>query len=390
MAERVVVAVDGGDASDAALDWAIHRARSLELQLEVTTVVDIDRLPRSEHDAVLSEHEQVVQEAARRVEASDVHVHVSTAVRLDQPVRGLIEASRRADVLVVGSHRSRAAVGIVNGTLPLAIAARTHAPLVVVPVGWQSKPGPVVVGVDDETGVAAMAFAAAEADRVRTTLVAVRAWDLPARTYGAWPPDSSPYDDFRSSERELLDTMVSPVRAQHEDLSIDAALEYGRPSIVLAQHAAIAQLAVVGSHGRGAVAGLLLGSVGHDLLMTMPSPVAIVPATVKERASASRILRVELQTASLAVTMLGLGAGTQQWQFVGTVDGHPAFRSSTFAAPYSWGGIPMGRTAPPEEGWAPGMTRALEDLEREIERAGWVEVGRGERPWEITYTGSSA
>lgn len=342
MTERVVVAVDGGDASASALDWAIDRARSVGMQLEIITVVDVDWLPQTGADMVLAEHERTVQDARRRVEASGVAVRLSTAVQQDRPLHGLLDASRHADLLVIGSHKSSTAVGLIDGTLPLAIAARTHAPLVVVPAGWRPGPGPVVVGVDDETGPAAMAFATVEADRIHATLVAVRAWNLPPRVYGAWPAGSSPHDDFKGIESALLDELVAPIRAEHERLKIDALLEYGRPSVVLAPHARVARLAVVGSHGRGAVTRLLLGSVGHDLLMNMPSP----------------------------------------------VDGDPVLRSATFAAPYGWGGIPTGTTAPPEEEWAPGMTQALEDLQREVERAGWVEADRGEQPWEVTYARS--
>jgi hypothetical protein len=104
-----------------------------------------------------------------------------------------------------------------------------------------------------------------------------------------------------------------------------------------------------------------------------------------EDISAPGGLTIELETASLAVRLLGLGAGTQQWQFVGKVDQRPMFTSATFAAPYSWGGVPMGKTTAPREEWAPGMTRALDDLKSEIEHAGWVEVTRGPQLWDIGY-----
>lgn len=104
-----------------------------------------------------------------------------------------------------------------------------------------------------------------------------------------------------------------------------------------------------------------------------------------ESATAPRRLTIELETASLGVTLLGLGAGTQQWQFVGKVDDRAVFTSATFAAPYSWGGLPIGKTVSPQEEWAPGMTRALDELKREIEDHGWVEVTRGQQPWDIHY-----
>ena len=280
MTEKVVVAVDGGTASESALDWAIDRARSVDMHLEITTVVDIDWIPQTGPDPVIAEHERIVVEAGEKVEASGVGVEYSTTVHHHRPIHGLLEASRRADLLVIGSHKSNAAVGLIHGTLPLAIAARTRSPLVVVPVGWEPRSGPVVVGVDDETGGAAMAFAAAEASRVGATLLAVRAWSVPPLVYGAWGAIESPFDDFSGAQRSVLDTMVAQAKQEHDRLSVDPVLEYGRPSVVLAERAQDAQLAVVGTHGRRAIKGLLLGSVGHDLLMNMRSPVAVVPDPV--------------------------------------------------------------------------------------------------------------
>lgn len=277
MAEHVVVAVDGGMASNAALDWAIDRARSVDLHLEITTVVDVDWIPQVDPDPVLDEHDRVVDEAAKRVEFSDVAVDFSTSVHHARPIPGLVDASRRADLLVIGSHKTHGATGLINGTLPLAIAARTRCPLVVVPVGWEPSEGPVVVGVDAETGSAAMAFAATEATRLHAQLVAIRAWLVPPLVYGAWAAVASPFDDIESAERAMLDQEVARIHADPQVLTVDAVLEYGRPSVVLAERAQDSRLAVVGTHGRGAVAGLLLGSVGHDLLMNMPSPIAVVP-----------------------------------------------------------------------------------------------------------------
>lgn len=281
MTEHVVVAVDGGSASESALDWAIDRARTIDMRLEITSVVDIDWIPQFGPDPVIAEHERIVAEAGAKAESSGVGVPVSTTVHHHRPIQGLLEASRRADLLVIGTHKSSRAVGLIHGTLPLAIAARTHSPLVVVPVGWEPRSGPVVVGVDDETGTAAMAFSAAEALRRDVTLLAIRAWSVPPLVYGAWAAIESRFDDFSESERAVLDAMVAPIRARHERLAIDAVLEHGHPSVVLAEHAKHAQLAVVGTHGRGAIAGLLLGSVGHDLLMNMPSPVVVVPDPIR-------------------------------------------------------------------------------------------------------------
>lgn len=277
MPYNVVVAVDGGEASAAALDWVVDRARSVDMRVEVTTVVDIDWFPQVNADPVMLEHERIVEEAGKRIMLSGVSAEVSTTVRHARRVPGIVDASRRADLLVIGSHKTRGAVGLVYGTLPLAVAARTHCPLVVVPVDWNPGGERVIVGVDDETGAAAMAFAAAEAEREDDSLVAVRAWDVPPLVNSAWEAMESPIEAFESSERAVLDAAVARIAAAHPDLPVDAVLEYGRPSVVLSQRAEGARLAVVGTHGRGRLAGLLLGSVSHDLLMNMPCPVVVVP-----------------------------------------------------------------------------------------------------------------
>jgi hypothetical protein len=98
-------------------------------------------------------------------------------------------------------------------------------------------------------------------------------------------------------------------------------------------------------------------------------------------------LRIQLEvTRSMWVTMLGLlSSNTQQWHFVGMVDGQPKYASPVFAAPYSWGTVPIGTTMLPREEWAPGMAEALDELQREITGDGWIEDNVGDQPWQHEY-----
>ena len=110
---------------------------------------------------------------------------------------------------------------------------------------------------------------------------------------------------------------------------------------------------------------------------------------VRDREHETGTLTVELEdaaTRSLWASMLGLlSAGVQMWHFVGLVDGRAAYESATFAAPYSWGRLPLGRTMLPREEWAPGMDESLEELRRTIQEDGWVEAGHGAQPWQDVY-----
>lgn len=102
------------------------------------------------------------------------------------------------------------------------------------------------------------------------------------------------------------------------------------------------------------------------------------------------MLVIELEdvaTRSRLTSMLGLlSSGTQMWHFVALVGDRVVHESATFAAPYTWGGLPLGKTMEPQEAWAPGMRQALEDLRTRIRKDGWTESGHGEQPWADIYT----
>lgn len=287
VSERVVIAVDGSAGSDAALDWAVERAASIDIRLEILTIVDLHRTRPEGFDHGLAAHERVVVEAGRRVEASGSGARWSATVHHDRLVPGLAAASRRADLLVMGSHKAVPAFGSIHGTLPLVIASRTLSPLVVVPAGWTPSTGPVVVGVDDGSGAAAADFAAAEAERASTTLVAVRAYELPAAVSRVRGAADALLRGLESAQLSVLDELLSTVRRGREELEIAALVERGRPSLVLAAHAARARLTVIGRHHLHARAAPHLGAVAHDLLMNLPSPVAVVPERAHRELSGS-------------------------------------------------------------------------------------------------------
>ena len=86
-------------------------------------------------------------------------------------------------------------------------------------------------------------------------------------------------------------------------------------------------------------------------------------------------------TSLLAGTLATLGSqqGNAYLRFVAHVRGKAPYKSSTFAVPRTFG------TMPPEEAWAPEMTRSLAELRRDLERDGWVQLSQGNRPWEGKY-----
>lgn len=102
------------------------------------------------------------------------------------------------------------------------------------------------------------------------------------------------------------------------------------------------------------------------------------------------VLKVELEDAASRSALVGLlgslSQATQQWHFVGVVDGELRYESPTFAAPYSWGHLPLGPTMRPREEWAPGMAQSFDHLVRRMLADGWQPAGRsGGQPWELAF-----
>ncbi|MEO6199940.1 MAG: universal stress protein [Cryobacterium sp.] len=280
MAEKVIVAVDGGPASRAAVEWVLERAATGPLTLELTTVVELGWAPAGgpEDDFHLV-YERAISEAGRRVHEAAPSIRRTSVVRRGTPVDELIRASSTGDLLAIGTNKTGFMAGAVYGTLPLRLAAHSRCPLFVIPANWTPRSGSVVAGVEDDAiSDVALDFAAREASRLGTNLVIVHAWAIPA-TLGLDDGAMIPFDALREAHEEILARAVERIRAEHPDLAVSAVLEQGSSAQALVDAALDAALLVVGTHGRGAIAGLILGSVSHDVLLNLPCPVAVVPRT---------------------------------------------------------------------------------------------------------------
>jgi nucleotide-binding universal stress UspA family protein len=94
-----------------------------------------------------------------------------------------------------------------------------------------------------------------------------------------WHPQDQHADSIASTEgllKNWLAESLAPLRDKYPIVRAQASVIEGRASAQLVGLSADASLVVVGSRGRGGVAGLLLGSVSQSLLHHADSPVAIV------------------------------------------------------------------------------------------------------------------
>ncbi|HET9258330.1 MAG TPA: universal stress protein [Pseudonocardiaceae bacterium] len=92
-------------------------------------------------------------------------------------------------------------------------------------------------------------------------------------------------DATEAKEREMLGECLSGYSDKHPGVPVRRIVARDRPAQQLLEQAQHPQL-VVGSRGRGAFSGLLLGSVSHALLHHAPCPIAIVRSDLGSAESA--------------------------------------------------------------------------------------------------------
>jgi nucleotide-binding universal stress UspA family protein len=211
----VVVAVDGSDSGRGAVAWAIEEAEYRGVEVRVPPRAGMERFLADAQDA---------------------------------------------SVIVVGSERLMAMSDLAGGSAAMEIAGHARVPVVVVRPGLpRAGPGPsagrIVVGTDGSDGSSAAVGFAIERGRERGLGVTV----------------------VHAVEEEA-DRAEAAVALAEEYPEARTVVEVGAASRVLMEEASGAALLVVGSRGRGGLAGMLLGSVSQAVVHRADCPVAVVRA----------------------------------------------------------------------------------------------------------------
>lgn len=139
---------------------------------------------------------------------------------------------------------------------------------------------PVVVGVDGSAYAQAAAdWAAGEAMRrdVALRMLAVVDFGTGSSPFGVAVPTSSAWDDRIDEALRLLSAAETRVTSAYPDLKVERDVMVGDPVPVLEAAGRDAAVLVVGSRGRGGIAGLNLGSVSFHLAAGAHCPLVVVP-----------------------------------------------------------------------------------------------------------------
>lgn len=138
----------------------------------------------------------------------------------------------------------------------------------------------IVVGVDDSVGAAAaLAWALDEGRRRSATVEAVHAAEVSFAWIDRTDPDLGSWaEQAISAARSSLELAVGAATQRMADAPpVECRVIEGPPAQVLVDEAKDADLLVVGTRGRGAFTGALLGSVSRRCIERAHCPIVVVP-----------------------------------------------------------------------------------------------------------------
>ncbi|MGQ4601394.1 universal stress protein [Nocardia sp. R6R-6] len=282
----LIAAVDGSAISHQAVAWAAVEAALHHRPLHILTSMALPggfgpgmTLSESDLEWMRRDGERIVTEASRiaRAAVPGEELALTTEVSFDILIPTLIDRSHQVKMLVVGSRGLGAFERGMLGSVSTAVTRHAHCPVAVIhdvagiEPEWADKP--VVVGVDGTSNsVPAVELAFEEASLRKVGLSAVHTWsDATGLDFPAPGGDAA-----LESEEALLAEQLAGYRERYPDVPVRRIVKVDRPARALLDESENAQLLVVGSHGRGGFASMLLGSTSNTLLHSAQCPMIVV------------------------------------------------------------------------------------------------------------------
>jgi nucleotide-binding universal stress UspA family protein len=289
-AGTIVVGVDGSESSLRALTWAVAQAvsegRSLTLvhAIHAVTPAYMDAAavyPQEARDALRADGQQVLAAAHAEVEHRAPGLEVHEIIRFEDPRELLLELSKEAALIVLGSRGRGKLRSLLLGSVGVALVRHAHCPVVIHRPG---NPGTVrngiLVGADaSEESRVVLEFAFREASLRGLPLTVVHCfWDVQAGDLGGYMVPEASFDP--ETEKMLLSESMAGMGEKYPDVAVTSSVARGQAHEVLIRLTERMDLVVVGAHQSGPVARMLFGSVSVAVVEHASCPVAVVPLAI--------------------------------------------------------------------------------------------------------------
>lgn len=283
----IVVGYDESPASEAALLWAARAADHQNRKLVVLHAAE--RISYTQDagsglwkaEDVIAEAKETAGEGRNKVLEEFPDLEVDVAGSLFSAKVALGERSTTASMMVLG-NQGRGRVGtLLLGSTAYSIAGYSRCPVVIVRDGSGTLPGPdtpVVVGINGTGGSERAVDAGAEVAREwGAPLLLATVWTAPSgkRKPAGYSSVEEATEDHRTEAETANSEMLGRVAAAHPDLKVDGTVIEGHPVDALVEVGTQGGLLVVGTHGRGSLAGALLGSTTLGVLSQSKAPTMV-------------------------------------------------------------------------------------------------------------------
>ena len=300
----IVVGVDGSAPALSAVRWAAREAvlRTRPLHLlsvmpdEASTFGGAVKLgaPRFPNQQTVGRERLSTARSEALLSAAtlgDRELQIVDKLRFGNGVETLLNESRTAAMLVVGSHGLNQFADAILGSVSAAVVLHSNVPVAVIRNVPNSKQpqmsGPIVVGIDGtENSEPAIAEAFETASLHGVELTAVHAWsDSDLTTVFRSDPDgvSPDWDTISTAEHAVLAERLAGWRQEYPDVAVRCVVVRDNPARQLEIESKSAQLVLVGRRGRGGFSSMLLGSTSRRLMHTASCPLLIMPSPTRHK-----------------------------------------------------------------------------------------------------------
>jgi nucleotide-binding universal stress UspA family protein len=139
---RIVVGVDGSEASARAFAWALDEARRRHCAIDAVYAWQVPYLvgyPYPGTDGTTVTYQQAASGVLDRVvdaaETSGLPVPISRVLVMGHPVVTILEQAKGADMIVLGSRGYGGFRGLLLGSVSQQVVHHAHCPVVIIPAG---------------------------------------------------------------------------------------------------------------------------------------------------------------------------------------------------------------------------------------------------------------
>lgn len=284
----VVVGVDGSSWALAAVGWAVAEAILRRVQITVVHVVKPlnastltwpgGRIPEEVLQIQDNDARTVIADAMKVVEDSigtGYRPEIRSELSYGDVVPTLVELSKDAEILAVGprgrSGQHRRLLGESSGRL----IRHAHCPVAIVhglPDSRKTARLPVLLGTDGSPAsdlATELAFREASWRDVDLEVSHVLSDTDMSSLY------AMEWSALQSAGRKTIAERLAIWEERYPDVTANLEVQFERPARQLIEESERSQLVVVGSHGRGGFAGMLLGSVSAAVAQEAVAPVIV-------------------------------------------------------------------------------------------------------------------